>query len=409
MNHLPIVTEARDYVAGYLQEHANNKIVFHTLHHTEAVVEIAKQMCAYYELGNQDASIALVAAWFVNVGYYEAYREHEESSAGLAEAFMKSAGVGDELIKEIKACLLATKMPLVPATLPQQIVCDAMLFHLAMPDFAEQNKWLRKEVSSLQPIPIDKNEWRASTIQFMEGHNYFTDYCKKHLAKKKKENLELMRKKQIAGALAIDPVTAILQKGPDPATINANGEKEEKKKDDRPERTIETMFRITSDKSQRLSDQSDTKSNIMISVNVIIISVLLTVLLPKLGDKEQFRIPVVMLLLVSLSTIIFSIIATRPRIPRGTFTHEELETKKTNLLFFGNFYKMKFEEYEEGMFQIMDDRHFLYLTLLRDIYTQGVRLGQKYRMLTLAYNTFMYGLVISIIAFVIAGIWPHSI
>jgi hypothetical protein len=69
---------------------------------------------------------------------------------------------------------------------------------------------------------------------------------------------------------------------------------------------------------------------------------------------------------------------------------------------------MNFDEYHNGMFQVMDDRKFLYLTLLRDIYTQGIRLGQKYRMLTLAYNIFMFGLILSIIAFIITALLPSS-
>ena len=82
----------------------------------------------------------------------------------------------------------------------------------------------------------------------------------------------------------------------------------------------------------------------------------------------------------------------------------KLKERKVNLLFFGNFYNMNFEEYYNGMLQVMDDRKFLYLSLLRDSYTQGVRLGQKYKMLKTAYNIFMYGLILAIVVFVIAYI-----
>lgn len=214
--------------------------------------------------------------------------------------------------------------------------------------------------------------------------------------------MEKLKKKEVAAALPVDPVTALLQSRPSIKQIPIV--KAEKRKEDGPEKTIETMFRIMADKSQRLSDQADTKSHIMISVNVLIVTILLTVLVPKLeyNDNVIFSIAVISLLTVSLLTIIFSILATRPHIPAGTFTLNELKDKKVNLLFFGNFYKMNFEQYNEGMFQVMDDRHFLYLNLLRDNYTQGVRLGQKYRMLKMAYNIFMYGLILSTIAFVIA-------
>jgi len=55
----------------------------------------------------------------------------------------------------------------------------------------------------------------------------------------------------------------------------------------------------------------------------------------------------------------------------------------------------------------MNDRDFLYGTLIRDVYSQGVVLGRKYRLLRISYNIFMYGLVTSVLAFVIASISYH--
>jgi len=399
MNHLPTVNQAKEYVTGFMQEHQNKKLIYHTLHHTETVVEITQEAGIHYGLNNNDLLITLVAAWFVDVGYYEDYRQHEVASAGIAENFLRKTGVGDEIIKDVKSCLLATKIPQSPANLPQQIVCDAVLFHVSAEDFGEQHKLMRRELSLLQEIAVDKDEWRKSTIQFMEKHSYFTDYFKKHLAKRKKDNLEKLKKKDATTALPVDPITVLLQSRP--AMTQVPDTKEEKKKEDRPERTIETMFRITADKSQRLSDQADTKSHIMISVNSLILTVLLAVLLQKLKDNVKLPLPMIILMIVNLLTIIFAILATRPRIPAGTFTQNELREKKVNLLFFGNFYKMKFEDYQNGMFQVMDDKYFLYSNLLRDIYTQGVRLGEKYKMLKISYSIFMFGLILSILSFVI--------
>ena len=51
---------------------------------------------------------------------------------------------------------------------------------------------------------------------------------------------------------------------------------------------------------------------------------------------------------------------------------------------------------------MMGDREFLYGSLIRDVYSQGIVLGRKYKILRVAYNVFMYGLIISVIAFVVA-------
>ena len=178
--------------------------------------------------------------------------------------------------------------------------------------------------------------------------------------------------------------------------------KKDKKKD--PGRGIDTVFRITSNNNQRLSTQADSKAHILIQVNSIIISVLLSLLLRKIEDHTNLEIPAIILLSVNLVTIIFSILATRPQIPTGTFSRADLEQKKVNLLFFGNFYRMNLEEYAAGMLQMMDDKDFLYGSLIRDVYNQGIVLGRKYRWLRMSYNVFMYGLIASVLAFVIAAL-----
>ena len=169
-------------------------------------------------------------------------------------------------------------------------------------------------------------------------------------------------------------------------------------------RGIDTVFRISSNNNQRLSSQADSKAHILIQVNSIIISVLLSLLLRKIEDHTNLAIPAVLLLTVNLATIIFSILATRPRIPPGTFSKADVDEKKVNLLFFGNFYKMSLEDYAAGMLTMMDDRDFLYGSLIRDVYFQGIALGRKYRWLRLSYDVFMYGLIASVMAFLVAAL-----
>ncbi|HEU4554322.1 MAG TPA: Pycsar system effector family protein, partial [Chitinophaga sp.] len=179
-------------------------------------------------------------------------------------------------------------------------------------------------------------------------------------------------------------------------------EKDKEKKPKRPERGIETMFRMTSTNHIRLSSMADSKAHIMISTNSIIISILLSVLLRKLEDNPNLIIPSFILLATSVVTIIYSVLATRPNVTQGRFTREDIEKKKTNLLFFGNFHGMGLEEYRWGMQQMMQDADFLYGSMIQDIYHLGVVLGQKYRLLRIAYNIFMFGLIISVAAFIIA-------
>lgn len=401
MNYPSVLEQAADYVRHYMQKHDNPALLYHNLQHTESIVAAAHQICNHYQLNERDQFIVICAAWFHDTGYLEDIHRHEEAGAKRAGDFLAKAGMEAEVIAAVKKCILATKMPQSAVSLHEQIVCDADLFNLGTDEFSERSKLLRKEFNNIHDTPISKAEWRIKTIQLLEGHQYYTEYCRALLEPQKAQNLEKLRKK-----LEESPQLPVFETelSVENAVKNEEAEEREKrKKEDKPERTIETMFRITSTNSQRLSDQADTKANILITVNSIIVSVLLTVFVQKDYDYTNLSIPLGMLLIVNLVTIVFSILATRPNIPNGKFNRDDLKNRNANLLFFGNFYRMHFDDYSDGMFQIMKDKTYLHTTLLRDIYHQGVVLGRKYRLLKMAYNVFMFGLIISVIAFFIVS------
>jgi hypothetical protein len=178
--------------------------------------------------------------------------------------------------------------------------------------------------------------------------------------------------------------------------------KDPQKKDTTPVRGIETMFRSMSANHLELSSIADNKANIMISINSIILSIIVSVLGRKLEEYPNFNIPTLILTLICLSTIIFAVLATRPSVTTGVFTKEDVYKKRTNLLFFGNFHSMNLDDYEWGMKEMMKDSEYLYGSMIRDNYYLGIVLGKKYRLLRIAYTIFMFGLVISILSYGIA-------
>ena len=179
-------------------------------------------------------------------------------------------------------------------------------------------------------------------------------------------------------------------------------EKLKKAKKAKPERGIETMFRTTSHNHILLSEMADNKANILITINSIILSVVVSVLIRKLEENPRLLIPTLLLVAVCLATTVFAILSTRPIVNEGTFTREDIHSKRTNLLFFGNFFGMRIEDYEWGMKEMMKDSEYLYGSLIKDIYYLGKVLGRKYKYLRLAYNVFMYGFVLAILSFLIA-------
>lgn len=277
----------------------------------------------------------------------------------------------------------------------ENILCDGDLFHLGTAEFKDKRKLMHKEVELLYNKDIGKNEWRKKDIEFLTQQQYHTDYCMLLLNEQKEKNIEWLKDR-----LKEEKEIVTEEIGKSDSPLEKTDKLLKQKDKERPDKGIETMFRITSSNNQRLSDMADNKAQLLITVNSIILSLIVSLVLRRLEDNAFLIVPTFILLMVSLSTIIFSILATRPSIPDGVFTDNDLARKKVNLLFFGNFYKMTLSDYAKGMVKVMNDNEFLYGTLITDVYSQGVVLGRKYKLIRIAYNIFMFGLIAAVLAYV---------
>jgi len=407
VNYDELLKKVEDHTALFFREHKDTKLFYHNYAHTRNVLDKSKRIADHYQLDDRNFFIVCAAACFHDMGQFIKYGEgHEEKSVELAQAFLTSIGVSKEDITAIEKCILATALPQKPASLNEQIICDADLYNLGTDYFKEQNKVLKREAEAVSGNIIDGLAWRASSISILENHAYHTDYCKLLLNKTKEENLNWLKNRQeeklnkAQAAALVQNTSTEIQTLPE-GTAAVTKPKKIKKKN-RPERGIETMFRITSSNSIRISVMADNKAHIMISVNSIIISVVLALIIKNLDENRNLLIPTMILLAVNVTTIIYSVLATRPKIANGVFTKEQLENKSVNLLYFGSFYNMNFQEYDDGIKAMMGDSEFLYGSLTKDIFWQGKVLGRKYRLLRTSYTIFLFGIIASVIAFTVA-------
>jgi predicted metal-dependent HD superfamily phosphohydrolase len=405
-----IIDAARDYVLAQYQQHPHPNLVYHNLVHTQQVVQMAAQIAAHYRLQDDELLAVYVAAWFHDAGYLLGEgKVHEENGAKEAIQFLQQQQVPENVQTMVQGAIMATKMPQSPHTLIEQIVCDADLSHLGSKEFSDRNKLLRQELERTYQMEIPGIKWLTNNIAFLTAHHYWTDYAQTLFKQQKDENLAKLQKKlEKKSAEMTDETTDNTDTTP-AASAAASTVKEKvkkkKAKEQKPERGVETMFRTTSTNHIRLSSMADSKAHIMISVNSIIISVILSVLVRRLEDYPNMIIPSIIFLTTAVLTVIFSVLATRPNVTSGVFTKTDIEKKDATLLFFGNFYKMHLEEYQWGMKQMMNDADFLYSSMTRDIYFLGVVLGHKYKLLRISYNIFMFGLIISVLAFLVAAIF----
>lgn len=166
-------------------------------------------------------------------------------------------------------------------------------------------------------------------------------------------------------------------------------------------RGVSDMFRTSYRTHIELSAIADNKSNIMISINGIIISIILASISPKIDSNPWLLIPTSILLISCMVALVYSVLAARPRVSKEDVTLEDVRANRSNILFFGNFFKLSREDYVTGMEELMVDSERLYDTMARDLHGLGSVLSEKYRLIRIAYNVFMIGLVLSVCSYIV--------
>lgn len=397
-----LVRESRLLAEQVFTDPVFEQLPFHNLDHTRDVVDAVKEIGMHSSLTEEEMEASLSAAWLHDIGYKEGMKDHERQSVAMAAEVFKRLDTPVGVINMINNAILSTHMPQQPKSMVDKVLCDADLAHLAGPMCANKSAMLRQELEGKGKSFAD-DEWRMFNLAFMQQHRYHTPYGQAVLEEGKRKNIKRLKKgsgekdeKMETGDISPKKFRKLQEENE-----KLRG-KLDKERGTRPDRGIETMFRTTSHNHVMLSQMVDNKASILITINSIILSLIVSVLIRKLEENPYLVYPTVLLVSVCLATMVFSILASRPNVSSGKFTKDDIRNKRTNLLFFGNFHAMDFDDYYWGMNEMMKDAEYLYGSMIKDVYYLGRVLGKKYHYLRIAYSIFMYGFVVAILAFGIA-------
>ncbi|MGC1204205.1 MAG: Pycsar system effector family protein [Flavobacteriaceae bacterium] len=389
-----LIAKSEKFATALLNEKLDSSFVYHNLTHTQRVVEKAKELAEQCGLSDSEKHILILATWLHDTGYTKNIKNHEDESIVIAKDFLSSQNCSEKDIDAVCNLILATKIDYVPKNQLEKIIRDADCAHIGSKSYLEVSELLRKEWELTCNKTLTEAEWLDENINFLTTkHRFYTNEAAINWDKRKSKNISRLLKTK--------------------KKLNAENKKLNQKKEELsfkknkvalPERGIETMFRVTLKNHITLSNIADTKANILLSVNAIIVSLVLSNLVSKLDNpsNKYLIIPTVIFVLFTVASIILSILATRPNVTRGEFTKEDVTNKKVNLLFFGNFHKMSLKDFEWAMGEMMQDRDYLYSSMKKDLYFLGLVLDKKYKILRLTYSVFMVGIIVSVIAFAIA-------
>lgn len=375
-----LLKEIEKYSSDLIINESSEKLIYHTIEHTQQVVENVKNIAKSENLSEDEMNILLTSAWFHDTGYIKIYQGHEAESVSIAINFLEQKDIDKDIMDIVSKSILATTFPHQPDNKIAEILCDADMMHLGSENYFEQAEKLRQELVNSGVRKLKKLEFEKESILIFRTQSFYSKYCQNEIVKNKESNFKLLQER--------------LKK-------RQNKKKATTQPSKRYSRGVDSMFKLTARNQINLSSIADNKSNILISLNGVIISLGLVALASKFKEEPAIIIPTVIFIIFSLSTIILAILATRPNISSRDSIDKDTENDKVNLLFFGNFYKMRFDEYEEAIREMINDDQYLYSTMTKDQYSLGKVLARKYQLLRWAYNVFMVGLVVSVISFLL--------
>jgi putative nucleotidyltransferase with HDIG domain len=381
-----LIEETNQYIFDLFKEKLSHKYVYHNYQHTLETAEICERLADELQINEEEREILLLAAWFHDSGYIYTYKGHEDKSVEIARNFLVERNYPLAKLEQVSKCILATKRAHGPTNLMEDILSDADIASVGDKNFFAKADLLRTEWENFSIASCSDKEWAQTQMNFLSSVAFHTSQAQKLFGEQLALNLQ-MQKKGLKK----------LQKKENKKYQEVNKNKAQ------PKRGIETMFRSIYHSHIQLSSIADNKANMMIHINTIIISIMLTVVGAKFSflgtsfkENQRFIFPVISLLLTGLASIIFAILSAKPKVTERASSVEEMKKKKGSVLFFGNYSNLTIEEFENQMKELMKSQELLYGNMIRDLYFLGKVLTQKYKLLRFSYLAFMLGLIVTV-------------
>ena len=190
-----ILQATEEYARNILEQELPDGYVYHNLSHTEQVVEMVGKIGQHSKLSESEINTLKIAAWLHDLGYVHTYIGHEEQSRQMARAFLATQGAGEKVIQEINSLIYATRIDHEPNTFLEQVIRDADLSNLGMPDALETSELIREEWKTFCDRDFTNEEWNRFNYDFFASHDYKTSYAQETLGPLKQQAQRKLKKR----------------------------------------------------------------------------------------------------------------------------------------------------------------------------------------------------------------------
>ena len=392
----PFITQASEFVKDKFSEELAPKFLFHNYAYSEEIAEKVEELgkAAGAKLSDQEAELReildhlVIAAYFYPTGYIGGAHQVGQRSADLLREWAKEVNFSltnrwGDTAEWVETAHDAREED----QLPVRLLHDAAHSWLGRKRYDRRSDLLQLERDALASEEGDPVKFGQEMQDYLLNFNFLTTYAKEEYDKRRRKNVAKQQ-----------------------SSNYKTRQKEVKAKTGKNfGRGIDTVYRTAFRTHINLSTIADGKANMMISINTIILSLVLAISGTSFGyfedvffENPEFLIPIITLLLTSLIAVIFAVFSARPSVTEYTIKKDKLiKSKKASLLYFGNFLKLEKTDFVSYLSNIKLDQGALYDDLSRDLYDLGAVLHKKYLLLTISYNTFVGGLFLAVISYLI--------
>ena len=381
------VGQARQFVLRLYSQKQDARLLLHNYSLGAALEEAITEIGRVENAPVPTTESAILAGWFLPTGWLFDTSTPSQYSPKVAQQFFQKSGIAPEAQQKTLLAIQQVMKGETPTTTAGRMLSDAYQAVIFLGDSADRLLSMRIEREMLSGQTFTKTIWAREVLEQLLRIKWHTHHGQAHLQ-------PLLTK-------AIHAQRAEVEKRNEKEEVQEGHFTNLEKKD--PVRGAQTYFRTNFRNHINLSAIADNKANIMISVNAILVSVLITFLSYRnIGENSpQILLPVVVFLVTGMSSLIFAVLSARPKVTRLNGIQQDSQMAKENLSFFGNFVQLDLEDYEAAMDEIFQDGQLLYGNMVRDLYFLGKVLDKKYRYLSISYTVFMVGFVATVVSFLI--------
>ncbi|MBK7341849.1 MAG: hypothetical protein IPJ06_01320 [Saprospiraceae bacterium] len=377
-----ILDRARRWVLDLFNDHGDSRLVWHNFAQTNILVSHCSRLTVEESLTEEDLSALYFSAWFAFSGWLFDPHDPVSASRQLVSQFLHAEKQPDTLIKRVHHLIGVASLEDRPVDLTGQIIWDAAVAVQYGNESQDQQVLRKSESEQLRHQTWADADWRQKEIHQIRQLQCYTLIGKAEIEPALANHLQLLEKRvQKEQSRSRTPVS----KKP---VNNA---------------AIQTYFRSNYRNHIHLSAIADRKAQMLISVNAILISVLISILsYSNLAEtRTPLLIPITLFLVLGLASLIFSVISARPSVTAHPLQQLSDRERRSNLIFFGHFVQLDVTAYLEDMRALFQDDEALFQAMHRDIYFLGKVLDRKYRLLHLAYNLFLFEFIGAVVSFLI--------